>query len=166
MREILFRGKRIDNGEWVEGQTIVVIHQDDNDLIFMPQRGEDVKADPMDGNDRALTSIYGNYYQILPQTVGQYTGLTDKNGRRIFEGDIVGAKHPEQRKAVPCLVGFGEFEDVDSLDNYNYSGWFLKAYGKCLSILEPEKGGIELEVIGNIHDNPELLGGWRNERDN
>ena len=146
MRELLFRGKRIDNGEWVEGQTIVVIHQDDNDLIFMPQRGEDVKADPMDGNDRALTSIYGNYYQILPQTVAQFTGLTDKNGKKIFEGDIV-RYNDTIHKVIFCTI--------------NGSAFF--------GITMPERGEIwnfdgitcanKMEVIGNIHDNPELLEG-------
>lgn len=144
MREILFRGKRIDSGEWVEGQTIVVIHQDDNDLIFMPQHGEDVKADPMEDNDRALTSIYGNYYQILPQTVGQYTGLTDKNGKKIFDGDIV-RYNDTIHKVIFCTI--------------NGSAFF--------GITMPERGEIwnfdgitcanKMKVIGNIHDTPELL---------
>ena len=148
MRDILFRGKRIDNGEWVEGQTIVVIHQDDNDLIFMPQHGEDVKADPMEGNDRALTSIYGNYYQILPQTVGQYTGLTDKNGKKIFEGDILKeyGSAPEHSLMIIKNVGFGCFIEFyfhgekHSTEQVGHTGWL--SYD---------------EVIGNIHDNSELL---------
>lgn len=149
MREILFRGKSTNNGEWVYG--VPVIAKDDitdKDITVMVNNPNEIV--PMEGLPL--------FEQVDPETVGQFTGLTDKNGRRIFEGDIVGAKHPEQRKAVPCLVGFGEFEDVDSLDNYNYMGWFLKAYGKCLSILEPGKDEIDLEVIGNIHDNPELMG--------
>jgi uncharacterized phage protein (TIGR01671 family) len=135
MREILFRGKSSVNGKWYYGYYVNRFH----DCIIH-------------------SGVQPDDYEIVkPKTVGQYTGLTDKNGKPIFEGDIVGAKHSEQKINVPCLVGFGEFEDVDSLDDYNYSGWFLKAYGKCLSILEPGKDGIELEVIGNIHDNPELL---------
>ena len=85
MRKMLFGGKRIDNGERVEGQTIVVIHQDDNDLIFMPQQGEKVKADIMDGNDRTLTSIYGSFYQILPQTVEVIYNIHDNP--ELLEGD-------------------------------------------------------------------------------
>ena len=148
MREILFRGKRIDNGEWVEGQTIVVIHQDDNDLIFMPQRGEDVKADPMDGNDRALTSIYGNYYyQILPQTVGQFTGLTDKNGKKIFEGDIV--EFPDHGNGG-TKMGQVQYDDVETLYEIIYEENICIPLGESFH-------GFELEVIRNIHDNPELL---------
>ena len=153
MREILFRGKRVDNGEWVEGQTIVVIHQDDNDLIFMPQHGEDVKADPMEDNDRALTSIYGNYYQILPQTVEQYTGLTDKNGKKIFEGDVLNV-HDQ----IPMFDGYDTDEIV-----YNGKVMYIKNQG--MYVCEGNNDGNALcalnldkcEVIGNIHDNPELL---------
>ena len=148
MRDIIFRGKRIDSGEWVEGQTIVVIHQDDNDLIFMPQHGEDVKADPMEDNDRALTSIYGNYYQILPQTVGQYTGLTDKNGKKVFEGDILKeyGSPPEHSLMVVKNAGFGCFLEFYfcgercNTEQIHYPTWL--SYD---------------EVIGNIHDNPKLL---------
>ena len=153
MRKILFRGKRIDNGEWIEGQTIVVIHQDDNDLIFMPQHGEDVKADIMDGNDRTLTSIYGNYYQILPETVEQFTGLTDKNGKKIFEGDIVDITQYDNvyHKVHRCCkskVFFSNFAfrtnaAPDYEDEEPLSYWF---WNDC-----------DFEVIGNIYDNPELL---------
>ena len=152
MREILFRGKRVDNGEWVEGQTIVVIHQDDNDLIFMPQHGEDVKADPMEDNDRALTSIYGNYYQILPQTVEQYTGLTDKNGKKIFEGDII--------KIVP---DYDYSDDYIISKVYSYNGISCVDYhgddfdSTALGFLDDYLPDGDFEVIGNIHDNPKLL---------
>lgn len=144
MREILFRGKRIDNDEWVEGRTIVVIHQDDNDLIFMPQYGEDVKADLMDGNDRALTSIYGNYYQILPKTVGQFTGLTDKNGKKIFEGDIVAV--PLSGKPAKGIVEYFKTDicGFTVITQPQYSNYVLQK-------------NYAYEVIDNIHDNPELL---------
>lgn len=143
MRDILFRGKRIDNGEWVEGQTIVVIHQDDNDLIFMPQHGEDVKADPMEGNDRALTSIYGNYYQILPQTVGQYTGLSDKNGKKIFEGDI-----------IQCFWYVTGEKIIGSVEFYEHTAKYcVRGSNHLVGLYQCRM----IENIGNIHDNSELL---------
>lgn len=154
MREILFRGKRVDNGEWVEGQTIVVIHQDDNDLIFMPQHGEDVKADPMEGNDRALTSIYGNYYQILPQTVEQYTGLTDKNGRKIFEGDILKIVHKYQS---PFDDDTKEYTDITTDVVFFDDEGLCFSYGESPFLCVADNVTAEYEVVGNIHDNPELL---------
>lgn len=155
MREILFRGKRIDNGEWVEGQTRVVIHQDDNDLIFMPQQGEDVEADPMDGNDRALTSIYGNYYQILPQTVGQFTGLPDKSGTKIFEGDVVHVNYTLLYRESSSLIVQEKIIDYKAKVMFSKGRFHLKTFDG----IEYELSGDSSvrEVIGNIHDNPELL---------
>lgn len=132
-REILFRGKRVNN-KWVEGyyyaKPILELH-------FI-----------LSGEEQ---------WEVDGKTVGQYTGLKDKNEVRIFEGDIVAVKHPHQKKHVPGVIEFGRYTDVDSLDNYDYIGWYIKVYGKCVSILQPCADGMEIEVIGNIHDNPELL---------
>ena len=162
MREILFRGKRVDNGEWVEGATLTVLYQENTALTFMPQAGEPVKADAMDSNDRILTSIYGNFYQVIPATVGQYTGLTDKNGKMIFEGDIVSIYTPCNEKHNIGVISFGyyasgipaifktnlgfyiEWASEDNINRIDFGFW-IQAYQD------------ETEVIGNIHDNPELL---------
>lgn len=74
MREILFRGKRTDNGEWVHGQYAYLLNARTED-------GEPIKHMIVDGTPFGQT--------VDPSTVGQYTGLTDKNGKKIFEGDIV-----------------------------------------------------------------------------
>ena len=124
MREILFRGKRADNGEWVAGN------------LFIPDR-EDTPTQICIG-----TNIVRISYDISPETVGQYTGLTDKNGKKIFEGDVVtmpaygGGRH----KAVVYFKK-GKF----AVDGNVYS----------FKDISPKN----IEIIGNIHDNPELMGG-------
>lgn len=136
MREILFRGKAITSKEWIYG-----------DLLQYAD-GAQIWENTEQGKFNAL---------VFPETVGQYTGLKDKNDTRIFEGDIVGAKHPEQKKAVPCLVKYGEYEDEDGRVDCRYLGFCLEVFDKCCSILTPLSDGIEYEVIGNIFDNKELL---------
>jgi uncharacterized phage protein (TIGR01671 family) len=110
----------------------------------------------------------GTYYEhdeVIPETVGQYTGLTDKNGKRIFEGDIVKILYTDWISQP--------LEDTRSLEEYldsltkkgvvdfaPYVGWYLKNGKYDLSIISGTHGYIE--VIGNIHDNPELIGGGEN----
>lgn len=117
MKEILFRGKRIDNGEWVTSNT------------FYQCNGEIKLWDERDG-----------YVEVIPETVGQYTGLTDKNGEKIFEGDII-AKGFERYEVKwnAEQMRWGIYSD-----NYEVAGFtkFSEPY---------------FEVIGNIYDNPELL---------
>lgn len=112
MREILFRGKRIDNGEWAES--------------ICPSG----------------LMVSGHLtYDFDPKTVGQYTGLKDKNGKRIFEGDIVDILTENEE------IGVVEYED---------GGFLVSADGFCVDF-HANINGTDLDVIGNIHDNPELL---------
>lgn len=148
MREILFRGKTYD-GEWVEGWLSPICKK--YDLCIAG--AQDLKVYPID-----------------PETVGQYTGLTDRNDKKIFEGDIVqytdeeGYYPEEQCEFVGKIVfvhgayGIATDENIpidlnDWCDNDNFVSlwelyWNLSIEGETLDMLE---------IIGNIHDKPELL---------
>ena len=141
MREILFRGKRLQGGDWVEGY---FFKSDINKraresgkatLIFTP-----------DCDTFITVPECHNSFMVVSDTVGQYTGLTDKNGKRIFEGDI--AKVLQGKDKDIAYVGFenGAFMLYPKTGNiyertlweYWYNDW-------------------DVEIIGNITDNPELL---------
>ena len=140
MREILFRGKRIDNGEWVYGNlnygTIEIKSIKDSYYI------SDFDVNPWDKK----------FYPVIPESVGQFTSLTDKNGKKIFEGDII--------KIVPDY----DYSDDYSISKvYSYNGVFCVDYhgddfdSTALGFLEDYLPDGDFEVIGNIHDNPEML---------
>ena len=138
MREILFRGKRADNGEWVEG-SLVSYFKGKSASIF---ESKSKAYHPVGTTTFCSTSLY----DVLPETVGQYTGLTDKNGRKIFEGDIVEGNseyftytHPYGKVVYDggqYLISFDDvLEDIECL-----GAW-----------------ANDVEIIGNIYDNPELV---------
>lgn len=133
MREILFRGKRTDNGEWIYGNYCYA--------EFIDKRGyEDLIIEqPANGETR----------RVIPETVGQYTGLTDKNGKKIFEGDIVAGALIWQEKRKNGLVAFKD----GSFGLMWYRGG-VEQFNAFTSMCN-----VEYEVIGNIHDNPDLLKG-------
>ena len=122
MREILFRGKK-QNGEWLHGD---LVHYGDKILIF----SENAQNSP-------------DYYEVEPETVGQFTGLTDKNGVKIFEGDIVKANFPYAK------TGFVEF-DKKRCSFYVKPTDGFAAYDKGYKM-----NANKLEIISNIHENPE-----------
>ena len=127
MREILFRGKRTDNGEWVKGYYIKATHHWHNHGIH-----EDwIAVDTIQNG--GWCNVRGKY-AVIPETVGQYTGFADKNDKKIFEGDVV--VHPSGTFVVKFLQG-----------------------SFCLGLNDFYPKHYRCEVIGNIHDNPELLGG-------
>ena len=137
MREILFKGKQVDNGEWVEG-------------YYLNQRESltDKKACYI-----ATNNGYGfNYISVIPETVCQFTELYDKNGRKIFENDIVRLMDEYNEIEWTAVVVFG-----NPNGEYNW-GWQLKAIGEfdgnkdILLWVDIEESGTYCEIIGNIHD--------------
>lgn len=125
MREIKFRGKRLDNGEWVYG-----------DLFRM----------------HGVPYIYPypapngwNDYEVIPDTIGQFTGQFDDSGKEIYEGDIVandfGNAYIVNMAVEWCTDGYWALHEIDGDDTMHFVADYLK----------------EIELIGNIHDNPELL---------
>ena len=119
MREILFRGKRTDNGEWVQG------YYSPANIPLVGCLGHFINV----GGYEAI--------EIEPETVGQYTGLKDKNGTKIFEGDIIKG----------TFLGF----PIPIEDDVFSICWQEDVAGYKANYFE------NVEVIGNIHDNPELL---------
>jgi uncharacterized phage protein (TIGR01671 family) len=131
MREILFRGKRKDNRQWVYGGFTL-------DAIDQPRIT--VKS-----GDRLL------FFEVIPETVGQYTGLLDRNVDRIFEGDVI-EYSDDWGDVTTTSVGWG--------------GTYYPAFDIEAEVFECANSIVELlddseakvKIIGNIHDNPELLG--------
>lgn len=140
MREILFRGKRKDNGEWVEGFY----------YVRQAMHGKLLLGEPEHVITTGVLKIYGAYgereqlsqVEVIPETVGQFTGLTDIGGKKIFEGDIM-------KTAVTGLAshtGVVEFADgAFGLRCTDGAGLFLCYVAGSFTI------------IGNVHDHPELL---------
>ena len=138
MREILFRGKRVSDGKWVQGKPWIYPMMSEAIIIYAVE----LKMD--DERETYCESVI-----VDPATIGQYTGQKDKNGKRIFEGDVV------------------EFRRIDAL------GWTKHRTGQVrysvdlpiFYILATTGDGWdwydckEIEIVGNIHDNPELIGG-------
>ena len=153
MREILFKGKRKDNGEWVEGH-----------LIQSPYMGE-VRSwisTPEDKTRlRAIATYYGDWraVEVGTDTICQYTGLTDKTGNKIWENDILSVvligKNKEEKEN--CIVRFGRKAEIFKLDLGFYVEWTKTNYLRMDICYWTENR--EVEVIGNIFDNPDLLKG-------
>lgn len=129
MRKIIFRGKRIDNGGWGYGDlihsfgTVYVGNGDENKFL------------------KELT--------VIPETVGQFTGLLDKNGKEIYEGDILSVVDPngEENKLV---VEWDEIGCCHTIED-NFDGYDMTTIGWAKTM------GYEFYVVGNAYDNPELL---------
>lgn len=139
-REILFRGKRIDNGEWVEGDYNSCVNVIEDTIFWI--------------NDDLNTS----FAYVEPITVGQYTGLDDCNGNQIFEGDIVKLSDKNCSTHWEAVVVFGNPYGKHTWGwEFLYIGEKPDVNTDILLWAEIDEGGISCEVIGNIYGNPELL---------
>ena len=128
MRDYLFRGKRKDNGEWVEGCGIIAT---ENWVSIF------TVIDDIDENSSEVNEI-----EVLPSTVGQYTGLTDKNGKKIFEGDIV------------KIIDDYDYIDIEVVKwSENDAGFFLEINDYYVEF--DRVVAKECEVIGNIYNDTE-----------
>ena len=160
MREILFRGRgntKYNDGEWYYG----------------------VPVRDFEGDWRICTD--NSKRTVIPETIGQYTGLKDKNGTKIFEGDIVQYLTYDDFDCQ-SVVKFGEYKQDGSCGEYGARiclGFYVEVdiftcpdwcenEPECFSDYQKQQNVLEIanecEVIGNIHDNPELLGGNNNDR--
>lgn len=129
LREIKFRGKRLDNGEWVYGSLLMLESQEKS-------------LEPL---HCYIFSLDKGCHRVIPDTVGQFTGLHDKNGKEIYEGDI----------ALATLKFFNINDKKCKIIFHN--GSFGVQYGFSTDYFKPFSAWDVIEVIDNIYDNPELL---------
>lgn len=132
MREILFRGKGKNSGNWFYGGYCEI------------------------NNSVCIIEKKGLYVGIIPETIGQFTGLCDRHGRKIFEGDIIRAIHYKEELNTSYI----NFED-----GIYWCELITGSFIECCETLFEQHCECGLEVIGNIHDNPEMLGGEENATD-
>ena len=143
MREILFRGKRVDNGEWVEG---LFVHMNEYPEMWVPFTDEEMER----FKGHIFEKIRGIWVKVNRETIGQFTGLFDKHGKKIFEGDIVKYRRVAHREIIYKVIWQQELSRFAfmtcSAHGYNLYEWAEESKVKHM-----------YEVVGNIHDNPELL---------
>lgn len=145
----LYRGKRTDNGEWVQGYLTGALGGgfwiDESTKLGVPI-----------------------IRKVDPETIGECTGLTDKNGKLIFEGDVLRLYCEEHECEADgyAVIHYGRFKDTDAMSDFDHLGWYLTITSipnEATTVFALEEQGLAFEIIGNIHDNPELLGGGDNE---
>lgn len=119
MREILFRGKRVDNGEWETGSLVIIRGGCSDEQVFITDK------------------MTGYLTPVIPETAGQFVGTVDKNGKKICEGDIV--KFGNNAYEIRFIEKYSRFAGTNA--HCVFASFLLK----------------NSEIIGNVHDNPELM---------
>ncbi len=157
MREILFRGKRLDNGEWVEGY----LYEHEPALVGIASENDEPEPskwfiERTGFADWNMPRPIG-FVEVDPSTVGQYTGLKDKNGKKIFEGDILRIS-----KIADGLGGYYQPPldyPVTVVVKWDLCAWMWETLCEDKRFISfPDAWcHYECEVIGNAHDNPELF---------
>lgn len=152
-REIKFKGKRVDNGEWIEGDLYKF-----KDICFIIPEYSKKWSD--NGGDPDFDLVH-----VFKETVCQYTGLEDKNGVEIYKGDIVKSVCKKQKpiKDIDDLFHIYEYEDkifynvIDWYQGIKISGWRIKGKIFQTQLKRSTINNMNIEVIGNIFDNQDLL---------
>lgn len=150
MREILFRGKEKNSGEWIYGDLRHISDGHSGYILCI--------VDNTNGRNNDVIGV-----EVVPETVGQYTGHTDKNGVMIFEGDIVkGTAYSATRIGVIVWIDEISSFGVRYVNAPNPAAWENSSILRCVSLGKTDE--FAAEVIGNIYDNPELLNAAANGR--
>lgn len=155
-RTIKFRGKYTETGEWRYGYYARLSNEFKEWHCIMTEK------DASENYIKDCNGFHMQYTPVVPSTVGQFTGLCDKNGKEIYDGDIIYSEFPDGSK-TNCLIGWNEENSCFGLmDEYNYrsklEGYDFQRFDNAIfcNFLKHSK---KFEVIGNIYDNPELLKG-------
>lgn len=151
MREILFRGKKIDNGEWVYGNHLF---DDVSGKHYIIPFGNITESEKV-GQDGCCYCVG---FEVIPETVGQYTGLNDKNGKKIFEEDIIRFDENLYTVQLECDTPGGYWAETGYI--LKHIGW--SDYTSFTSTIDDWENECQVFIIGNFHDNPELLDGVGN----
>ena len=153
-REILFRGKRYSNGEWVYGNLYIHTHNGLTYPMILQCKFSDVFE-----SEFPLSFSVDEVFLVIPETVGQFTGLTDKNGVKIFEGDILKLHYFFENAGENLGIYEDENEIIVSIHFQELGLWYHgdsennSGYLTWINGLHEES----FKIIGNIHDNPKLI---------
>ena len=128
MREILFKGKRADNGEWVLSVNLIQKYHNETKKVYFP---------------KDIETSYN--FEVIPETVGQYIGLSDKNGKKIFEGDIVRDEQSGYEYVIKWFQEYACYALADRRGNMVFDAYEIEMFLN------------DLIVVGNIHDNSEYM---------